>query len=227
MLEILSAGIDTRKPVTVIPDTEFITAGALCTALGVTEGTLINNTGNDWFRFIDGDKVLCVPRLGLRLDISFNFLYQKGLVYGRNDNGVVPISPAVNQYKTIDINGETFIVRLMKGAEVDPSTATYNQNNPIGSRDSEYTRLFQRMWKGETLRPPLGNYTPQELGCLDATGNIRYSTWCQEAHAYNSPTFRVYRSLDLPAWLATTNGNFRVSGNYHMVWRPVLELIKK
>lgn len=179
---------------------------------GVTTGALINE-GTPWFKLTHNGAALLMPKKPIRQGISWIDLYLAGLVYGVDGVGKYPYTTQVNQLRTIEIAGKTYKARLMKGADSDSyAYNNYNVNDPVGSRNSEYTEIIKPLIDGT-----VANFTSADLGMRTASG-YGLAMWCQERHNYSgSGTYRVVRghmsnlplSFGAGIWTATTT-----------VWRP-------
>lgn len=190
--------------------TDFITAQDLTTAVGVTEGVYQNDRFG-WLKFrIDG-KTLMVGKRSIRYNLSWNHLNSKGVVDGT---------------KTVVIDGKAYKVRLLKGAEANPSgfTAAMGQANPQIVWPSEWNRLIMRV----AASNPGGasnwaTFTDDELNVTTGSG---CRTLCQETMAENG--YCIGRGFPEIKWVnyqnkadGPDNSNFVSFG-----WRPVLELVE-
>lgn len=73
----------------VIPASDFITGDALCSELGITQGTSqFSNT--PWLKFAFKGDILITPMKPIRYGISWNSIYNAGAVYG---DGTVGFNP--------------------------------------------------------------------------------------------------------------------------------------
>ena len=189
---------------------DFITPSALTTAVGITEGAP-QDDGFGWLQFrIDG-KILMVGKRSIRYNISWNHINSKGCVDGT---------------KTVTYGGKTYKVRLLKGAEANPSawTTAMGQDNPLILAASEWNRLIHRV---SVNNPgPASNwemFTDEQLNVRDGSGS---RTLCQETIAENG--YAVGRGFSSLRWFnyqlksdGPDNSNFVNFG-----WRPVLELVE-
>ena len=81
-----------------------------------------DNTPNPtWIKMFSGGRVIYFPTQPLAVAMSWNILYAAGLVYGTDNTGVVPGSPAVNQLAYVTKNNDNFKVRCFKTQETDPA----------------------------------------------------------------------------------------------------------
>lgn len=189
-----------------VPGSELITFNDLTTRVGVTEGTAQNLT-DPWLKFVLDGKILFVSKRTIRHSISWNHLNTRNVVYGNT---------------VIDILGEQYKVRLLTGADTDPTPAIGYYVE--GSHNSEWSRLFYPLVNDDMnlpfeIRNPNAPYTNLQLGMVTENGR---SSWCQEVHQW-SANYRVLRGSSGVAYLGY-NSSSSVSSNYG--WRPCLELVQ-
>lgn len=99
-------------------EAQFISATALATAVGLTEGTAVTADTLSWLEFVIDNKPLFVARRGFRHSVSWDQLYNLGLVYDKDGTNSKPTYlTAVDQNKTVMVNGRLYRVRLMNIAE--------------------------------------------------------------------------------------------------------------
>lgn len=202
---------------------EFITAQELANEFKITTGTLLNNT-SPWLKFLIDGKIVFTPKLPIWQGLSYELLYNRGLVYGDDDNGKYPLGIGVNQFRVINVKGYLFKVRLIKGSLNDPysgttsTSSTYEDPATIGS---EWNRMFYNIVTGSFPSQEgekWATYSQAEVGISTGNGGL---TLCQETYSSNlnnkllrgansvmTPRSTVYNEL-----VATT------------AWRPVLELV--
>lgn len=104
---------------------EFMQYSELRRQLSFYEGNSVNLTSNEWVKVIFKKKVLFFPRKHISGNISWNTLYDNGLVHGVDSNGPFqsPNGPT-NQQRIVNTKGSNFRVRLFAADIVDPSTQT-------------------------------------------------------------------------------------------------------
>lgn len=200
-------------------EVDLIKYADLCDLLGFTDGILMGE--NSWLRFkLDGQE-LYVAKTPVRHSVSWNQIYYAGLVYGMHGPGISPGSPPIDQNRTIEIDGRIYRVRILKGADTDPGTAPNGVDDPVGTHNSEWTRLFAPIAVTNFpsyTGPKFASYTDAELGVggsLPGRGG-----WCQEINANSSARlFRGSLGLSRTVWGTPSIMN---TGNG---WRPVLELV--
>lgn len=194
-----------------VPTSEFITGDVLATEIGLTAGTA-QFTNEPWLHFELDGKTLYVAKKPLRHSISWNNINAQGVVFGT---------------RTIELNGETFKVRLLTGADTDPTSATSGSYDPAGTSDSEWNRLLYAVHNGvhtnsQNTTPP--GYWPLYSDIdlvVHSTGGNGSRSWCQETNA-SSTGSRVYRGQRGVSYFAF-NSTSRVAPD--LGWRPVLELV--
>ena len=141
----------------VVSASSFITGDALAEAVNVTEGVSMN-TSAGWLHFIEDDGMeLYIAKKPLRHSITYDHLNAAGLVVG----------------KDIDIGGETYVCRLMRGALV--TNGGFDNSNGGG----EWNRYMYNV-SGGVGRPSFpvdtpvwGNYSDSMLGI----GLLRYGLY--------------------------------------------------
>jgi len=205
---------------TVIPSNSFITGAELAQYFQITAGTVINSDTN-WYSVEIDNKYLIVPLLPIRYGINWAQLYQKGLVYGTNDNGKYPSGTACNQLRTIKINGRIYKVRLLKGSNADPTPALRGYSLS-GTSNSEFNRIFMPISAESTplyTGPKLASYTKTELGFTSSVGSW---TICIESEtpSYTLSSGRGYDSCNRVDGVTKT-----LTSSANIGWRPCLELI--
>lgn len=112
-----------------------------------------NNGDADWRKFIFNGKVLFIPLAGITTSsfgFSWDFLYEKGLVYGIDGNGYHPADKQVNQSVRVTLDGLTYQVRLMRLTEIEQglqhteilSQAGRDEDLKVGEVANTWFRLF-------------------------------------------------------------------------------------
>ena len=175
-----------------------------------------------WIKMFLDQKVLFIPKQSLVANISWDDLYNNGLIYGTDDNGIVPGVAPVNQFRTVGGPNSLFKVRVFKARVADPvahdMTYTIANTTPLPDiAGIEWVRIVQALtdearishvplgpsWnvyaKGTVLRPAGTGFAVAQ--------NTRQSTQSQNATVGNS-------QLSL--------GTKASAGSY---WHPVLELL--
>lgn len=227
---------------------DFITYSAFRTLTRTTSyGTLNQRTGLDlWLRFVIANVEIVIPKVAISYNITFNQIYQAGLAYGTDDNGIyvpyyyyntsdVKVSP-VNQYSTFTIQNKIYKIRLMKGSNpgFDPLTGA---NPPVNIDRSEFSRLFLPILAdGQSLTPytdkRLANYTVYDLGLsnkLSSSGNGASGFYCFCQERYNNPIRGIYYDRIAPYQFEGADLKLGTTScwslNTSFGWRPVLELV--
>ena len=212
---------------------DLVTGAALASAIGLSVGAAMADAG--WLKFYVGPNadcnrgscayVLFVAKMPLRHSLTWV--------------GINTARPVDGSGAAITIGDDSYKVRLLTGADADPSTYTYGttcaQNPGAGS---EWNGLFYRIHEDtpncanvaegmpngfETTRhggPQVGgnwdDLTDAETGVRHGL-NDGSACWCQEANA----AVRVYRGhigvADFASYSATSNPRW-------LGWRPALEL---
>jgi hypothetical protein len=203
-----------------IPNSEMFTASALSTLLGFTAGTVGNDT-TPWLKFAERGKVLFTPRGALRYNVSWENIYQAGLVYGVDDPGLHP-SPStspVNQLRKVVKGDAEFIVRLFRGSN-DP-TALFVAGEDLSQ--SSFSRLLHPSTMDLTVTrdfPAWADYGTVQI-LTDITSNYGNTNWVQELGT--ATTARRTRGNTSGPQVTGSAGVTALSTSYG--WRPVLELV--
>ena len=216
---------------------ELVTGAALASVIGLSDGTASADAG--WLKFYVGPNadcnrgstayVLFVAKMPLRRNLNWHHI-----------NNARPVNGSGAQ---ITVGTDSYKVRLLTGADADPSTYTAGttcaQNPGAGS---EWNDLFYRIHVDapncatptvgvsgghETTRhggPQVGanwdDLTDAETGVLH-TLTPGSACWCQEVDGANESQ-RVRRgSLGVADFFSGPAS----SSNSHFGWRPALELV--
>lgn len=187
-----------------LSNAQFISYTDLTSLVGVTQGTAFNE-GAGWLRFEMDGKELIVAKKSIRHSISWDHINAADCVYGN---------------KTVTINGKLYKVRLLTGADTDP-TPVGSGYYMDGTHNSEWSRLFYPIVNDDAYIPdrdPSAPYTQLDLGMR--TENGRY-TWCQETPV-GQTTRRVGRGTAASSSFGTSLSS---NSNTTTGWRACLELI--
>lgn len=174
--------------------------GTLPTTYGGTEG---------WYKFYFNSKILYLPINPVGYSVSWNTLYSEGLVYGTDDNGKYPGSPAVNQLRILGRDSAAegkfyYRVRLPSpGADPFSSAAgTIAATEYAGSEVQMFNYLYNGKWASLT--------------------NTHWTLWCMYQNSVTGATTQHKMStLALQSWVNAAKTT--VNANYY--WFPVLELV--
>lgn len=196
-----------------VPVTDLINGDELASKIGLTTGTA-QFSDEPWLKFMTREgKTLYVAKKPFRHNLSWSSINNAGAVYGDS---------------LVYINGRKYKVRLLKGANTDP-TPNSNGYDPEQSWGSEWNRLFYPLVPNPTNKPDSGisgegivfgswaNYTEADL-VVHSTGGSGSSTWCQES----AGSTRVYRGYQSATYRSL--GTNTITGSSRG-WRPVLELV--
>lgn len=162
-----------------------------------------------WHKFFYQGQVIYMPAAHVAGYPTWSDLYANGLVYGTDDNGKYPKTPAVNQsrlmLKKLPEGNFYLRPRLPKIDVNDPSTA--DANNASWHRTGSEAWLMSLLYNNG----PWGNATD-----VDWT-----PTWLAQNSASVAPTSQTYQcSANLATFGRVQKTTWTSSG-----WRPVLELV--
>lgn len=209
---------------------DFITSSQLINALNFKTsagGVLsIYEPTPTWLKYIRKGKVYYVPNTSIvNTGISFQHLYNNGLVYGTNNNG--PYTPSgstpTNQQRIITIGPDQFIVRLMKSATEDPATLVTGSIVNEPTVQGEYGDF---MYPQARVVPD----TQRLVNCIEErNGGFGVLTtngvWCQDSSAASTYISRgsAYASNATKQWVMYSAGR---SSDLTGAWVPILELVE-
>lgn len=194
---------------------DFITGAYLAAACGLTKGT-VRGENNPWLKFSLDGKTVFTPLGYLRESIGWEDLNNLGLVDGS---------------KTISIQGVIYKVRLLTGAEANPTTLTLSDGDyqavaPSATDVSEWNRLLYNVSDkniGSESWPV--NYTEEEI--IGGVGSS-YITWCQEL-VVSDTTKVIARGRNQIESIMHAGGFEDTGGAYwdhsDKKWKPVLEIV--
>lgn len=194
-----------------VPARELISGNALASAIVLTAG-IAQHTNEPWLKFNLDGKTLYVAKKSYRHSISWDQIHARGAVFGT---------------RTVTINGDTYKVRLLTGADTNPTPVTTGYSS-IGTSNSEWERLIYAVHNGvhtnTSNRTPPGAwplYSDADLLVYNSYGHGNCS-WTQETGTANVGQ-RVFRGGAGVTYFALQS-----SSNVHtqMGWRPVLELVE-
>ena len=205
---------------------ELFTASEIASACGISQGTA-QFENEPWLKFAIDGKIIFRPRKAIRHSISWNSINAANCVYGGSEG------------KRVTKSGQTYIVRLMKGALTDPSL--YDTSDR-GAKGSEWNRLMLpiheqaidkswgypayvednvAIWNHNFGTGANGMYTNADLMLHYSHGVSSYN-WCQETRNTNATT-RVYRGYLGVSYSSTNSASYLYD---RFGWAPVLELVE-
>lgn len=164
-----------------------------------------------WFKYAIDGNILFLPDGPIAYSLSWEQLYQKGLVYGIDGPGFAsspPDSP-VNQMKTVQKNEHQFIVRLPVGTN-DP-TEVMATGRPTDQ--SEWDRMHYPTVLGQAD-------SRMKWDDLSASDMQKGQSAILCADLGTSVTMRTTRGG--PNAVSGTSSTGRVTNGY---WKPVLQLV--
>lgn len=203
-----------------------------------------------WHKFIRKGKVIFVPNQSFG-NVCWDYIYRAGFVYGTNDDG-----PAggyqgltgVNQMRTVTLDGDTYLIRLMCGwgeageaANVPwaaVSGAAGQTPSPVEALagwkyDSEYNQLIYPIVnltpKGQSMENVTTDTWLTTFGAASTSPSLNHGIACQEREP--NATNILGRSIPT-SYTPATRGHIshagKMAGNATTAicaWVPVLELV--
>lgn len=187
---------------------ELLTAGPNTLTVGTPSNTGITNV---WQKYVFNGKILFIPKVTIRNGVSWNALYDAGLVYGEDGNGNYPAATPVKQTAMLrmkdDLNRMRYYrVRLVRSNVTDPTTSLAGTSSDV--RDSEYSCTVER--------------TIPTTGQTNIWGSNGVITTA--AAALNTDSALTTRSITFGSTL-TTGSRTQTSKGTAGGWLPCLELM--
>lgn len=209
-----------------ISSNEFIGAKELVGEVGLPTEKLNANYDGHWLKFFYSGKILFVPKTPILTGVSWQELYEAGVVYSTVSEPEGLNSPQVPQGKVVTINGLRYLVRLLDGWVGDMHSSTsvgFEGLDPNGGNLTHYSDTWTNTnsdW-GRLMygihEPNFGDY-PQSA--LYNDGDDMYS-WIQDYNAQDQ-SHRVVAGYRDMAVVKSVNKDEAL-----YAWRPALELIDK
>lgn len=201
--------------------TEMLSAFKLRDQLNFQVGTDNAAWDGRWVKmFVDG-KVIFFPTKIIATGITWNDLYNAGLVYGTDDNGKYPTATPTNQMRYVSAGNAVMKVRNFRAYAADPANMGGIEN--LGNTTN--VDIFNGEWYrtiGSITTPRLTSYT---------------GPWWPK---YSQPDFLIPNSTAPFPWAQetrqalTTNGltinNTQIAPSNvkttALAWYPVLEVVR-
>lgn len=211
-----------------IPSSEFISAVKLKELTDFTAVVLNTNLAPTWHKYARKGKIYIVPNSALStLSPTWSTIYLAGLVYGTDDNGITPLgNTPTNQMKKIKVGPDTFIVRLMRGYDDDPSGLC-----PITTQDDDPVLPPNEF---SDFICPLSSYTPESQRLPNIQNSLSATLWNGNTAAQTAAVVIEHTASNLPIRRGTFSDGRRCTGrissatlNMACMWWPVLELVEE
>lgn len=204
---------------------QFLSTNELKEKTGLTDGT-VYQPFPIWHKFIRNNKILFIPHTPIVESITFNQLWNAGLVYGTD----VDTNPFISaQKKVITIGADQYIVRLMTGFR-DGEYAEWDNNIQTSN---EFDDLVYPLAHSVMDKQKLNNITTNGIKWVEFFPNGTAGVLTQEAVSATTVTSRGGvratnnddAAYDMRSFYDTRASNItRVTAGYR--WWPVLELIE-
>lgn len=198
----------------IIEQVDLLTSADLVGKFGVGN---VSSTAIRWHKFAYMGKVLYIPSAIVAIGVSWNALYNKGLVFGVNDVGPTGHgNPPTNQWQTIVKGDDQLLVRLPR--------SNLTPDYVMGTTDP-YSEWFMCVYALGGSSQAKGLSQPQAIAALgpDNSWFVLNTTTAPLAEFQNNGALTGgsnYVAVNSSAWGTNALGAARSSsGN----WRPVLE----
>ncbi len=188
----------------------FLTVPELQDQLSFYAGGSIPEPNVSWVKVFSDSKVLYIPKRSIVTGISWNTLYDAGLVYGIDGVGLYPTATPTNQMRIVTVANRQFKVRLLKGATIDPA-GTINWTNPA-TQLAEFPLLLAAMVIGVPAAVGMPKWGIYPNGPTTFIGQASYAFTQNTA---NTGAKHVLSNSNAVRQLPTTE----------LAWFPTLELI--
>lgn len=181
-----------------LPQDQLFSNAELSSLVGLGTNT---GTSQVWIKGACNGKICFYPTYDVATNVSWQQLYDLGLVYGMDSNGPTggPFNGSVNQRKVVTKGDYSYLVRLMKFSTTDDWKFT--TINPVGFSEVRdvYFKLF------------------------NAPGGMSSATYSAPAAggAWTGDLF----SATTTGWFTTAMSGSGSGITLTKSWRPVLELI--
>jgi hypothetical protein len=207
-----------------VGSSEFINTANLRAAVGFAVGAG-SNVAPTWHKYARNGKVFFVPNTCLGQSVQWSQIYNAGLVFGvvgpgDHRNGLAP----VDQYKTVTIGADTFIVRLMKGYSDDVTrvvpAATVDEPNEYPNEWNDFIYPLCKFVPPAQRLVNIGTAGVQEI--LPGPWNGYTGAGIQEASSTASNIIRRGSTFETRVGIGQRSSNV---DTYLCSWYPILELV--
>jgi hypothetical protein len=186
----------------------------------LTTGTFAGGPG-DWFKFAYKGKFLYFACRQLRINVTWNDLYNLGLVYGTKDNGTYPVGAGATQWRPqrkVENGRSWFLIpRLPRVAVTDPANLLAPVTDQV---ECEWYQLFRRMFSNSG--------GPSDRWYSATAADVFFSGYIGD-WMLNTRTDDVNHALFVGTGASnavqTVTSRNKGTLGVNPFWRPVLELI--
>lgn len=181
----------------------------------VTDGTPFNSDTN-WLVYNDNGVEKLVSKKPIRYGISWNNLYNAGVVFGRKED-----APNPDNYKPqyVNINNKKYVVRLMRAYSDD--VPINNRSSNFGQYDktkgSEWNRLILPLIEDiqDSNREKGGRYgSNSENGVETNMPSLAKYSWWKDFGGNNYGVYRLAQDLGYDGYSGSYKGFRAYRGSY-------------
>lgn len=188
---------------------ELISGVELASLCGYSTG-IAHNNDIGWLKFEINGRTIFVAKRSFRYRVSWNSMDSVGIIDGT---------------RVLTIKDKQYKIRLLKGAEKDPSgwTTAMGQTDPPIVARSEWNRLIYPVSVNGPGTKRWANFSNTDLGIVAGNGRVAL---CQEKIT-SLPSYNMARGnahVNQVNYVLRSDGTAGTNFN-HYGWRPVLELV--
>lgn len=209
-----------------VPLEDIFSSTDLCNACGLTGVSIDTSTGNYWHKIVYKGKILFYPNNRIAYGLSFQQLYQLGLVYGNRPSAEWPAAiktqlGIIDQTKMVSAAGHRFYVRLPTSRSNMASTSTAVVDLRGGEMDTVFAGMYlNRNANVDNIPAMDDSFTTIALGHYILTADYYSGAAASINFVGRGCTTVALGDIDFlqPALLITNPSGA-------IMWRPVLELV--
>lgn len=202
-----------------VPDTEVLMVTDLLSQIPELNFGTLAGTSITWLKFSYQGKIYYIPKQPVIRRMSWNQLYNAGLIYGTDDFGLANTGYQANQLRIVKSGSYTFKVRTITSDSTDPATAVpFGNGYDTAVHASMWTDLLYRVCSrlvGSYPTAKWANYADSDLTNTNVNEIVRETPNGQPNYVFIRGASSRIDSYNAQAKTQQANSG----------WRPVLELI--
>jgi len=212
-------------------DAEVMTVDEILHWTQFYSGTRVFDGENGWIKVAFKGRIYLISKKPILSGVTWDALYEAGLVYGTDDTGLFQTANPTNQKTVWSKGGYQYRIKLLRGMgnRITPNdpynsgTAANGTSGPTPDFGTEWTQIMYSLLGiagGDPNWPR--KFTLAELGFTSA---FPYRTLCMENRTVSGSVGVIARGNVASApegWVSIP----RSVSNKYTGWRPILELQK-